>query len=81
MHALPSPKVASRILPLTARALPYRRALFTPCVGPCIYSRRSFATSSPRRNEKVLQVKKTSEKSTIGAGAEGLHIRTSMSAH
>ncbi|TBU28614.1 alternative oxidase [Dichomitus squalens] len=75
MHALPSPKVASRILPINARALPLRRALLTPCMASAINSRRSFASSFLRRDEKVLQVAKTNEKSIIGPGAEGPHIK------
>ncbi|KAM5535026.1 hypothetical protein V8D89_011254 [Ganoderma adspersum] len=76
MHALPSPQAVSRMLPMTARALSVRRALFTPCIASTtLYSRRPFMSSSTRHEQNVLEVKKTDEKSYLGPGAEGPHIK------
>lgn len=77
MHALPSPQAVGRMLPMTARALPVRRALFTPCIASTtLYSRRPFMSSSMRHDQNVLEAKKTDEKSYLGPGAEGPHIST-----
>lgn len=73
MHALPSPVVVARMLPSTTmRALPIHRAYLAP--GLASSAKRSFSSSGPRLNVNSLKGQKTDEKSSLGPGAESLHI-------
>ncbi|RPD77852.1 alternative oxidase [Lentinus tigrinus ALCF2SS1-7] len=54
-----------------ARALPIHRAFLAPCLAAA--TKRSLSTSGPRMN--ILKGQKTDEKSSLGPGAEGLHIK------
>ncbi|KAH9922798.1 alternative oxidase [Epithele typhae] len=73
MHALPSPITIGRLAPLAARCHPppLRYALLSP--GLTTASRRALSSSSSHGN--VLTGKKTDEKSPLGPGSEGLHLK------
>ncbi|KAI0754978.1 alternative oxidase [Daedaleopsis nitida] len=72
MHALPSSVAAGRMLSASTRALP---GMHRSCLAPCLAAaaRRSLTTSGSRPN--IMTGKKTDEKSRLGPGAEGLHIK------
>ncbi|KAH9854707.1 alternative oxidase [Lenzites betulinus] len=72
MHAPLSPVVVSRMLPASMKALPAHRACLRPCIMAA-FKPRSFATSSPSR--AAIIAKKADEKSPLGPGTEGPHIK------
>ncbi|RDX42476.1 alternative oxidase [Lentinus brumalis] len=72
MHALPSTFALGRMVPgAAAKALPMHRAFLAPCLASA--AKRSLSTSCPRMN--IMAGKKPDEKSTLGPGAEGPHIK------
>ncbi|KAI0372172.1 alternative oxidase [Pilatotrama ljubarskyi] len=70
MYAPLSPLAVGRMLPTTMRTLPTHRAFLLPCVAAT--SKRSFTSSTRRSN---ITTKRPDEKSQLGPGAEGPHIK------
>ena len=61
------------MLPSNAmRALPVHRAYLAPSLASS--AKRSFSSSGSRLNVSSLRGQKTDEKSSLGPGAESLHI-------
>ncbi|KAI0770292.1 alternative oxidase [Fomes fomentarius] len=71
MHAMHPSLAAGRMLSTSVRALPMHRAFLAPCLAAA--TKRSLTTSGPRPN--IMTAKQTNEKSQLGPGAEGPHIK------